>query len=111
MKMKLVYAIVNKDDSKAVLSHLTRSGYYVTKLASTGGFLGSGNNTFMICDDDEKIDNIIETIRKYSRKRTQYLPSNDTVIQGVSAPATAPLEVTVGGATIIVTEVTHFIKI
>jgi uncharacterized protein YaaQ len=109
--MKLIYAIVNRDDSKAVLSHLTRAGYYVTKLATTGGFLGSGNTTFMICDEDEKIDDIIDVIRKYSRKRTQYLPTNDTIMQGVTAPASAPIEVTVGGATIIVTEVTRFMKI
>jgi uncharacterized protein YaaQ len=109
--MKLVYAIVNRDDSKAVLSQLTRSGYYVTKLATTGGFLGNGNTTFMICDDDDKIENIIDVIRQYSRKRTQYLPTNDTIMQGVTAPASAPIEVTVGGATVIVTEVTSFMKI
>jgi uncharacterized protein YaaQ len=109
--MKLVYAIVNRDDSKAVLSHLTKSGYYVTKLASTGGFLGSGNTTFMICDEDEKIPNIVDIIRKYSKKRIEYLPPNDTIMQGVTAPASAPLEVTIGGATIIITEVSEFMKI
>jgi uncharacterized protein YaaQ len=109
--MKLIYAIVNRDDSKAVLTHLTKNGYYVTKLATTGGFLGSGNTTFMICDLDEKVEHIIEIIKKYSKKRTQYLPANDTIMQGVTAPASAPLEVTVGGATIIVTEVSDFQKI
>jgi uncharacterized protein YaaQ len=109
--MKLVYAIVNRDDSKAVLSQLTHAGYYVTRLATTGGFLGSGNTTFMICDEDDKIDNIIDVIRRYSRKRTQYLPQNDTIMQGVTAPASAPIEVTVGGATVIVTEVSRFLKI
>ncbi|MDR0975110.1 MAG: cyclic-di-AMP receptor [Ruminococcus sp.] len=109
--MKLVYAIVNRDDSKSVLTHLTKSGFYVTKLATTGGFLGSGNTTFMICDEDEKIPHMIDIIRKYSKKRTEYLPANDTIMQGVTAPASAPLEVTIGGATIIVTEVTDFMKI
>jgi uncharacterized protein YaaQ len=109
--MKLVYAIVNRDDAKSVLNHLTKNGFYVTKLATTGGFLGSGNTTFMICDEDVRIEKIIDIIKKYSKKRTQYLPANDTIMQGVTAPASAPLEITVGGATIIVTEVSDFLKI
>ena len=36
--MKLVLAIVNKDDSGTVLSALTQEGFTVTKIATTGGF-------------------------------------------------------------------------
>ena len=36
--MKLIFAIVNKDDSNVVSSALTRGGFSVTKLATTGGF-------------------------------------------------------------------------
>ena len=39
--MKLVFAIVNNDDSHSVSSALTQGGYQATKLASTGGFLMS----------------------------------------------------------------------
>ena len=35
--MKLVLAIVSNDDSAAVSSALTRNGFQVTKLATTGG--------------------------------------------------------------------------
>ena len=37
--MKLILAIVSNDDSGAVSSALTRGGFSVTKLATTGGFL------------------------------------------------------------------------
>ena len=41
--MKMVFAIVNNDDSSIVNSQLVKSGFHVTKLASTGGFLKKGN--------------------------------------------------------------------
>jgi len=37
--MKLVFAIVNNDDSHSVSSALTQGGFQATKLASTGGLL------------------------------------------------------------------------
>lgn len=61
--MKLIYAIVNNDDAHSVSSSLTKSGFQATKLASTGGFLMSGNTTFLICSEDDKIDEIIEIIK------------------------------------------------
>ena len=67
--MKLIYAIVNNDDAHSVSSSLTKSGFQATKLASTGGFLMSGNTTFLICSEDDKIDEIIEIIKDHSHKR------------------------------------------
>ena len=46
--MKLLIAIVNNDDSAVVSSALTKEGYTVTKLSTTGGFLMVGNTTFLI---------------------------------------------------------------
>ena len=46
--MKLLIAIVNNDDSALVSSALTKEGYSVTKLSTTGGFLMVGNTTFLI---------------------------------------------------------------
>lgn len=37
--MKLVLAIVSNDDSSVVSAALTKEGFSVTKLATTGGFL------------------------------------------------------------------------
>ena len=74
--MKLVLAIVNSDDSADVMRALTKEGIQVTKLATTGGFLMAGNTTFMIGTEEEKVDGILEIIRKYSHKRTQAMPAN-----------------------------------
>ena len=69
--MKLIFAVVNGDDSQAVSKALTKNGFFATKLASTGGFLSAGNTTFMICTDNEKVDRVIEIISQKSHKRKQ----------------------------------------
>ena len=58
--MKLVYAIVNNDDTYAVNKGLQKAGIRATKLSSTGGFLMAGNTTFMICCEDAQVDMVIE---------------------------------------------------
>ncbi|MDR0992549.1 MAG: cyclic-di-AMP receptor [Ruminococcus sp.] len=109
--MKLVYAIVNKSDSKRVAKHLTNHGFYVTTLASVGGFSDVGNMTLLICDEDEKVPQIINIIKRHSKERSEYITPTGTCMPDVQNPAAAPLKITVGGAVIIVTEVTQFLKI
>lgn len=71
--MKLVYAIVNNDDTYAVNSGLRKKGIRATKFATTGGFLQSGNTTFLICCKDEQVDIVIEVCKDFSKKRKQYV--------------------------------------
>lgn len=107
--MKLIYAIVNNDDSHAVSNALTKSGFSATKLASTGGFLMAGNTTFLVCSDDDKVDEIIEIIRQHSRKRKQFVPS--TASYDMNSMNSFPIEVSVGGAIIFVTDIERFEKV
>ncbi len=106
--MKLVLAIVNKDDSSAVSTALTKEGFSVTKLATTGGFLMAGNTTFLVGVDDERVDQVLATIEKHSKKRTQMIPSTS---YGTSAYASFPVEVTVGGATVFVRNIERYEKL
>ncbi len=107
--MKLITAIVNKDDSTAVQSSLTSGGFSVTRLATTGGFLMSGNVTFIIATSDEKVDAAIALIAEQSKQRKQLVPS--TTSYGMGVTNAYPLEVTVGGATIIVQDIVRFEKV
>lgn len=106
--MKLIFAIVGKSDSHAVQDALTSSGFMVTRLSTTGGFLKAGNVTFLIGMDNNKVDAAVDIIKKYCSKRTQAMP--DTFIYGDHLPS-MPIEVTVGGATIFVMDVERFEKI
>lgn len=107
--MKLIYAIVHDDDKTAVAKRLTKNGFFVTKLATTGGFLMSGNTTFMVCTENEKVNEAIDIIKESSKTRKQVVPSSATFGLGSYTPF--PVEVTVGGATIIVTDVERFEKV
>lgn len=107
--MKLITAIVNKEDSKTVSNELIKAGFAVTRLATTGGFLLAGNITMLIGTEDEKVDECIGVISKFSRQRSEVVPS--TASYGVGVTTTFPLEVTVGGATIFVTNVERFEKL
>ena len=106
--MKMIFAIVNKDDSGAVSSALTRGGFSVTKLATTGGFLMAGNTTFLVGTEDDRVDDVIAIVEKQSKKRTQMVPSTT---YGASEYTAYPVEVTVGGATIFVMDVERFEKV
>lgn len=108
--MKLIFAIVNNDDASAVTAQLIKKGFHVTKMASTGGFLKKGNNTFITAVEDGQVDEVIETIKKYSKKRT-YTASSDVVTSASIGGDVAPIQVTIGGATVFVTNIERFERI
>ena len=52
--MKMIFAIVRKEDEGFVIERLNKEKISVTKLSSTGGFLRKGNATLMIGTEDER---------------------------------------------------------
>lgn len=106
--MKLIFAIVNKDDGQAVSSALTREGFSVTKMATTGGFLMAGNTTLLIGAEDHLVDDILSIIEKHSNKRTKMV---SRAVQGAASEKALPMQLTVGGATIFVTDVERYEKV
>lgn len=107
--MKLVMAIMSKDDSSVVMDALTEENFQVTRMASTGGFLKSGNTTLIIGVDDNKTNKVIDIISKYSSKRKQLVANSLPVFP--DAFSQAPFEVTSGGAIIFVLDVDRFEKV
>lgn len=106
--MKMIMAVISGDDSNAVSAALTKSGYSVTKLATTGGFLMSGNTTFLIGVDDDKVNDVIDVIAHHSKKRKQMVPNTNRDVGMYSA---FPVEITVGGAIVFVMNVERFEKV
>ena len=106
--MKLILAIVNKEDAQEVSHALTKEKFPVTKLATQGGFLMSGNTTLIIGIDDDKVDAVLNIIKEHSRQRKEIVHS--TATYGIGVTTSFPLEVTVGGATIFVLNVERFEK-
>jgi len=104
--MKLIYVIVRKIDNSYVTETLNKQGFYVTKLASTGGFLREGNTTLMIVTEPEKVDEVIGIVKKECGPRQQII--SNSIGTGEYAAMNV---VNVGGATIFVIDVEHYEKI
>ena len=107
--MKLIIAIVSSDDTAKVTSALTKENYSVTRLATTGGFLMSGNTTLIVGTQDEKVEKAINIIGENSKKRTKMVPTTSSF--GTGMYTSMPVEVVIGGATIFVVDVEQFIKV
>ncbi len=109
--MKLIISIVQDEDASNLVSELMNDRFSVTKLASTGGFLRSGNTTLLLGVDDERLEPALEIIKKVcvSRKQIEVFPSPAMGAMGMYTPY--PVEVTVGGATVFVLDVEQFHKI
>lgn len=107
--MKLVLAIINHDDANTVTQNLTKRGFSSTKLATTGGFLMSGNATILIGVDEEKVQEVIDVIHEFSHSRKQMIPT--TTEMGCGYYPSVPVEVTIGGATIFVVDVERFERV
>jgi uncharacterized protein YaaQ len=107
--MKLLTAIINKNDAGQVGKALTKAGFAYTKMASVGGFLTAGNTTFLIGVDDGKVDDVLDVIKNNSASRKEYAPSPVFAEHGMMT-ITPPLEVQVGGAIVFVQPVERFEK-
>ena len=108
--MKLIISIVNNDDSNAVSTALTENGFFVTKLATSGGFLKKGNTTFFIGTNDDKVDNAIEIIKSHAKKRVVKEPAVPPTEMGEFFTPIM-VDVLVGGATVFVVDVDRFEKV
>lgn len=108
--MKMVIAIVQDDDAIDLVETLTEKKFGVTKLATTGGFLKSGNTTLMIGVEDDKVDEVIDTVKGICEKRKEVVVSSP--FSGSSEMYMQyPIQVEVGGATVFVIDVDKFIRI
>lgn len=109
--MKLVIAMVQDDDALDLVDAVTEAGFRVTKLASTGGFLKSGNTTLIIGVEENKVQRVISVVENLCRTRKQIITTPTTITGNVDMYMSYPIEVEVGGATIFVVDVDQFVKV
>jgi uncharacterized protein YaaQ len=109
--MKLVMAIINSDSSRALLDGLARGGFSATVVSTTGGFLRLGNTTLFCGIQDERINDVLNIIRKTCPSRVQYVTPLPPVMEPGEVNIPTPVEKLVGGATVFVLNVEHFEKV
>ena len=108
--MKLIICIVQDQDSTALIDELTDNNFRITKLASTGGFLKSGNTTLLTGVEDNEVDQVLKIIEDNCKTR-ELTTSLLTVTMPGDSYIPFPLEVKVGGATIFILDVEKHIKL
>jgi len=108
--VKLIIAIVQDEDASRLIGHLMNDGFSVTKLATTGGFLKSGNTTILAGVEDSRVQDCLGIIEKVCKSRKQIATSPVTMGGSSGMYASYPIEVTVGGATVFILAVDQFVK-
>ena len=108
--MKFVLAIIADEDAFQIMDLLSEEGFFVTKLASTGGFLRAGNTTLITCCDDARVIEFTRIVEKKCKSRKQVTSVSSAHLSNTENYVPYPVEVTVGGATVIVMDVADFKK-
>lgn len=99
--MKLIFAIVSKNDTNNVVQALVKEKYYVTRLATTGGFLKQGNTTLLMGVEDEQVEDVLNILKNNTKERKEV---SDASFEGAS-------QIKVGGATVFVIKTERFKKV
>jgi uncharacterized protein YaaQ len=100
--MKLVIAVVQRQDAGELIDALTAQGHRVTRISSEGGFLREGNVTLIIGVEDQAVEPLLKSVREHCYTRTRYVSPLPPVAESGEFYPPAPVEVQVGGATVFV---------
>ncbi|KRL04863.1 hypothetical protein FD46_GL002001 [Liquorilactobacillus oeni DSM 19972] len=106
--MKMIIAIVQDKDSNRLSNQFIEENIRATKLSTTGGFLKSGNTTFMIGIENDRVEEVLELIKETSRTRKQFMTPPINLDASMDSSAAYPVEVQVGGATVFVLPIDSF---
>ncbi|KRN02473.1 hypothetical protein FD13_GL001926 [Levilactobacillus senmaizukei DSM 21775 = NBRC 103853] len=106
--MKLIIAIVQDKDANRLSNDFIEHNIRATRLSTTGGFLKSGNTTFLVGVEDERVDDAMEVIKDASHTRQQFMTPPVNLDAQLDSTSSYPVEVQVGGATVFVLPVDQF---
>ena len=101
----LVAAIIQEADLESALASLSKLGFSVARLSSTGGFLSRKNVTLLIGVQKGREEVAVKALQNSCKRRVEFVSSP---LRGAGFPMPAPTQVTVGGATIFMFEVESY---
>lgn len=82
--MKLIIAIVQDQFSNQVTKSIMAKKYRVTKLASTGGFLKSGNTTLLMGVKSGEVKEVIAIIEEVCKSQKIKKGKEEVVVGGAN---------------------------
>ena len=100
---QLVIAILQKDDFEETSSELAQNGFFMTRLSSSGGFLRKENITIMIGVEENRLDELMELLKKTAGRREKVtfgMAASPMDIRHRGGATTAPIYVQGGGVTV-----------
>jgi len=101
----LLIAVVQSQDADIVETILQGMNISLTRLPSTGAFLGRRNATLLIGIPCEQRPEILAALKENCRQRIEFIA---VPLESAPLPMPAPTPVTVGGATVFALEVEHY---
>jgi len=101
----LYVVIVQAQDAEIAEQVLVEKKFFVTRLPSTGGFLGRRNATLLIGAVPDQQDVLFSTLKENCRQRVEYIA---VPLESAPLPLPTPTPITIGGATVFSFDVDHF---
>lgn len=105
-EVKLLIVIVQDADADPVAAALRDEGHRFTRLASSGGFLGTPNTTLILAVEDVAVADVVDVIRANCSMREVELP----LVLSERLSDWRQRAVTYGGATILVSDLAEVIR-
>lgn len=102
--MKLLIAVVQRQDEPTLTKTLSAQHIGVTRVSSKGGFLREGNVTLFIVVPDQRVDEVMQFIRRHCYTRTKFVAPLPPIAESGEFYPSTPIEVQVGGATVFVVD-------
>jgi uncharacterized protein YaaQ len=106
--MKLVVAIIAKDDAEKTIGALTKENFRATRIDSTGGFLKEKNSTILIGVKPAEVKKVLQVLGSTAKGHKEQLTPTPTMGGPGDFFMADPVEVEVGGATVFVLDVDQF---
>jgi uncharacterized protein YaaQ len=108
--MKLMLAVIQKEDEDALVDALEQDNFGATRIGSSGGFLRASNVTLMIAVDDQRAERVLVLLRQHCKRRTKHLnPMLPSLEARERFLGSVPIDV--GGATVFVLNLERMEKI
>ena len=106
--MKLVLAIVGKNDAEKTVAALTKQDFRATRIDSVGGFLKEKNAIILVGTEQQNVKKVCDTVAKSAKSHKETLAPTPTMGGPGDFYMADPVDVTVGGATVFVLDVDQF---
>ena len=104
---RLMTAMVQDEDAENAVQALAKLGFSVTRLPSRGGFLKRGNVTLIVGMAAGREEAAVRALKNSCRGRVEFINS---LFPSSNFSMPKSIEIKVGGATIFVFEVEHYIE-